>query len=792
MIAWQSVRFRRACPEKRESLLRARPQLSPLLAELLVARGYDCPDRVDEFFHPTPELLHDPMIFKGMAQALAILRESLTKGEKILIHGDYDCDGICGTTLLFEALRETGAQVSYYLPDRFKEGYGLSLLAVEHCKTEGIDLLITVDCGSSSHREIEAAREYGIKVIVTDHHAVPEVPPTPDAFINPQQPDCPYPFKGICGTGVAFKLVQALFEHRGVEPLPLLDLVAVATVADVVPLQDENRAFVQYGLQELARSRRVGFTALLEVAGGSGREAIDSMAVGFTLGPRLNASGRIEHARLGVELLTSRSLAQARLLAQHLDSLNEARKECERAIQDEIEERLRGDTETSRRSAIVEWGEGWHEGVIGITAGRLAEKYGVPTLVIAVNGERAKGSGRSPENVDLYKALCRCGDLFTKFGGHTRAGGFSLSSENLERLREQMSEAADALRDGPAPVWVDACLSLNQADVDLVRELERMEPFGEANPRPTFLLEGVEIAHHRLVGSSGDHLQLEVEQAGLKRRAIAFRQADLIEELRIQEYRYDLRCQLGRDEFRGQEQLRLQVSGVVEPPCQSYTGEGPVVDLRHLRGRKSALLHWMGEEHGFGGICRQPETFERDFPSLTDQFFTYRDCLPGLPGVVLLTPPQSLSVWNSFLQESAPERLVVLFGCREIEHLIATHQTEHWERAKAVEVWSLLRKTPTPSLDTRVIGDVIGQKVKLSAGSIREILEAFQETEALRVDPSGLLRFGQANGMKLEDTKAFQERGKAVEQLRAVREYFSGPDLAQRLEKLLPELVGVG
>lgn len=785
MIAPHSVRFRRACPQKRADLLKARPQLSPLLAELLVARGYDCPERVDEFFSPTPELFHDPMIFKGMREAVALLRESLTKGEKILVHGDYDCDGICGTTLVYEALKELGAQVSYYLPDRFQEGYGLSARAVELCKRQGIALLITVDCGSSSHREIELAKELGVKVIVTDHHTVPAVPPTPNALVNPRQPDCPYPFKGICGAGVAFKLIQALNGMRGVEPMHLLDLVAVATVADVVPLRDENRVFVQYGLQELSRACRVGFTALLEVAGRSGREAVDSVTVGFTLGPRLNAAGRLEHAELGVRLLTSRSLSESRLLAQHLDSLNESRKECERVIQEEIESRLKRDPSRYERGAIVEWGEGWHEGVIGITAGRLAEKYGVPTLVLSVKGDRAKGSGRSPENVDLYKALCRCGELFTKYGGHPRAGGFSLSSDNLEELRFRFCEAVDLLRDGPAPVWVDACLSLGQADVELVRELERMEPFGEANPKPTFLLEGVEIAHHRLVGNSGDHLQLEVEQAGQRRRAIAFRQADLLEELRIQEYRYDLRCQLGREEFRGQEQLRLQVSGVVEPPCQSKTWEGSVVDLRHLRGRKSALMHWMGEENGFAGVCRDQEIFERRFPRFQDQFFTYRDCLPDLPGVVLLGPPESLSEWEAFLTEAAPERLVLLFGCREIEHQIGLLQSAYWDRAKAVEAWTFLRRERTAQSDWSSAVKRTAEFLKLPEQAAGEILSAFLETGALCRAERGGLSFGPASGMRLEDTTAFRERGKALENLRAVREYFSGPDLGARLEKML-------
>lgn len=757
------------------------PGLSPLLAELLVARGYDSRSKVDQYFHPTPEHLHDPFLLKGMREAVGILSESLSKGEKILVQGDYDCDGICGTTLMLEALQEIGAEVGYHLPDRFTEGYGLSATAVERCRDEGYQLLITVDCGSSSHAEIEIAREWGIKVIVTDHHAVPTEPPNPDAFINPQQPDCPYPFKGICGTGVAFKLIQALRGQSGKEPEYLLDLVALATVADVVPLKDENRALVQFGLQEMGRSPRVGLTALLEVAGRSGRDVVDSFTVGFTLGPRLNAAGRLEHARLGVELLTCRSLGEARQLAQHLDSLNEARKECERAIQEEIEERLSSDPTRYRRGAIVEWGEGWHQGVIGITAGRLAEKYGVPTLVIATDGEHAKGSGRSPENVDLYQALKKCGDLFSKYGGHPRAGGFSLSSSNLEKLREAMIAAAEELRDGPAPVWVDSCLSMGDADLDLVRELERMEPFGEANPKPIFLVEGAEIVNQRLVGSSGDHLQLELEQAGQRRRAIAFRQADLLSELRTQELRYDLRCQIGRDEYRNVERLKVQVLGVVRPPCQNAELESSsVVDLRHLRGRRSAISQWL-ESAGSCAVCRRPDKAEELYPQFKGQFFTYQSVPADFESLVLLAPPSNLGEWNELLRRCGPRQVVVLFGNKEVEQQLGYLLSCRWNRPLAIEVWKRLRRTPQSELRWERAVRQAADELKIATGMVEQILNAFEETGAL-VRDGEKLSFGTASGMKLEDTSAFRNQSEGVEGLRAVREYFSGPDLAERLK----------
>ena len=749
---------------------------------MLVARGYTTPEQVERFFHPSPEALHSPLLFQDMDKAVGLLKEALAEGKRVLVHGDYDCDGICATTLLMEALQEMGADVDYHIPDRFEEGYGLSAAAVKRCSEEGFGVLVTVDCGSSSVAEVREARENGILTIVTDHHTVPAEAPDADAFINPQRPDCSYPFKGICGTGVAFKLVQALKGQEGAQPRHLLDLVALATVADVVPLVDENRVLVQLGLQELGRSRREGLAALLEVAGRSGRDVVDSFTVGFTLGPRLNAAGRLEHARAGVELLMSRSLSESRELAIHLDSLNEQRKETERAIQEEIEIRLQTDPRRHQRGVIVEWGEGWHEGVIGITAGRLAEKYGVPTLVIATDGERAKGSGRSPENVDLYQALKKCGNLFSKYGGHPRAGGFSLAAKDLEALSAAFEEAANGLRDGLAPVWVDGCLSMSEVDLSLVRELEKMEPFGEGNPKPTFLLEGLNIVNRRLVGRSGDHLQLELEGGGKRCRAIAFRQADLVDHLSPQEYRYDVRCQLGREMFRNQEQLKIQISGVVKPICQDMEpGELPVTDLRHLRARRKALSGLLQEQPELVVLCREPAKAETALPDFSGRFFTYEDCPREVGGVMLITPPTSLQQLCSLLEGRRPTRLVLLFGAPEIDTEYHRYRSSRWDRQTAIRTWQYLRRSKNPEVCFRTFQASAQEALSLSPETVGEIIQAFVETEALTRTAEDRLVFGEANGMRLEDTQVFRDQGRRHEMFRELRTFFSGPDVLERM-----------
>lgn len=787
LIAPSTLRFRGGCPQAVASLRQSDPSLSLVVAEMLVARGISTPDQVRQFFNPTPEAIPSPHLFRDMDKAVEIIRDCLGQGVRVLVHGDYDCDGVCATTLLMEALQELGGEVAFHVPDRFQEGYGLSMKAVERCQEEGFGLLITVDCGSSSYQEVERCRELGIRVIVTDHHAVPEAMPRADAFINPQRPDCAYPFKGICGTGVAYKLVQALRGQSGIEPAHFLDLVALATVADVVPLVEENRAMVQLGLQQMGRARRPGISALLEVAGHTGRDVVDAFTVGFTLGPRLNAAGRLEHAQAGVELLLSRSVSQSRELASHLDRLNEARKECEKDIQDEIERRLESDPSRLSAGAIVEWGEGWHQGVIGITAGRLAEKYGLPTLVIATDGPRAKGSGRSPENVDLYQALKRCAPLFEKFGGHPRAGGFSLAAADLPALREQFCQAAAELRDGPAPVWVDGCLTLAEANLDLVRELERLEPFGEANPKPTFLLEGLDIVNRRLVGRNGDHLQLEVEQVGLRRRAIAFRQADLVDHLETQSYRYDLRCQIGREVFRGADQIKLQVTGIVRPPALSVNEQGPVWDLRHVRTRKRELARWLEREEKLLVVCRDPGQAEESYPAFRGRFVTYDSVQREADKLLFLAPPSTVQEFVQTVESHAPRGLVFLFGCQEVERNLQLSARRGWGRETAVRLWQLLRKVEPSTLTRSVLRTRAGEELRLAADTVDEILSAFQETGALS-EQAGRLVLGQSNGLRLEETRAYRQQRERRKQGEEVRRFFAGPDLSSRLCGRWPEL----
>lgn len=790
MIDPQAIRFRPVQASEVDELQAQDPNLLPLLCELLVSRGHKDLVAVERFFEPSEEAIHDPKLLRDMDKAVALLRETLEAGDKILIHGDYDCDGICATSVLMQGLSEIGADVDYHLPDRFKEGYGLSMLAVERCIAERIPLLVTVDCGSSSHQAIEAAKAAGIKVIITDHHKVPVPAPEPDALVNPQHPDDQYPFKGLSGTGIAFKLLQALREQSGAEPFHLLDLVALATIADVVPLVDENRVLVQLGLSEIGRAQRTGLVALMEVAGRSGREVVDAFTIGFGLGPRLNAAGRLEHAKIGVELMLSRSLSEARQISAHLDRLNEARKECEKEISEEIADRIKSDPELVRRGAIVEWGEGWHEGVLGITAGRFAEKYGVPVLIIGVKNGRAKGSGRSPENVDLYAAMKLCAPLLEKFGGHPRAGGFSLDAENLVALRKQMTEAANALRDGPAPIWVDARLSLPQADLSLVSELEQMEPFGEANPKPKFLLQGVKVTNHRLVGKTGEHLQLELDQGGVRRRAIAFRQGPDIDELKIHDFTYDLVCELGQDVYKGQEQLKIQVQGILKPLAQSQPArDSKLRDLRHALRRRPLLEAELSRLEKAMAICSDVAAAQRFLPQFQSRFAGYADDIDeGTNALVFLSPPQSLDDLRVLLARVHPKFVTVLFGNREIDRLESECREQFWDRELAIKVWKRLSQDSHLQQNCQQAYKGLEQGKVCTHRVACEIIEALTETEALTRHPSGALVMGRGNGLKLEQTRAFLKQRDRLAALEEVRRFFSSPTLDASWEDLSNDL----
>ena len=508
---------------------------SPLIGQLLVNRGVSDPAQATTFLDARlDQQLRSPMLFRDMARASERLADALSRGERIGIYGDYDVDGVSGSALLVRFLRAVGARPDpvVHIPHRLREGYGLSAPGIERLAAAGARVMITVDCGAVSHREIALANERGMDVIVCDHHQVAETRPPALAVINPIEADAGFPFSGLCGTGVAFYLAlgtrMRLRERGG--PVPdmrkLLDLVALGTLADLVPVVEENRVLVKYGLRELAGSDHPGIAALKRVAGVT---QVNSGAVGFRLAPRLNAGGRLDDATRSLELLTTSDAAEADRLAASLDEENRARQVIEREMVDEAVAQIEAAGGLGERRSVVLASAAFHPGVVGIVASRIVERYYRPTVLIAAEaGGLGRGSGRSIAGVDLYAALAGCRDLLERFGGHRAAAGLTIRLERVAELAQRFDAeiaARTTAEDFVPQVRVDAELPLRAVDAGCLSDLERLEPFGTGNPEPLFLTRRVRVRERRIVGEH--HLKLALEQGGRVIQAIGFGMGDL-------------------------------------------------------------------------------------------------------------------------------------------------------------------------------------------------------------------------------------------------------------------------
>ncbi len=490
--------------------LAGRLGVTPVTAQILYNRGFTTPEAARAFLHCDQEGLHDPFLLRDMDRASALLQRHAAARDPILVYGDYDVDGVTGTAILVQALRHLGARVDYYIPNRFAEGYGLNAAAVRQAAADGYACILSVDTGISALAEAELARELGLTMVVTDHHEPGPELPRADAVVNPGRRDCPYPFKGLAGAGVAFKLVQALAGNDSALLEELLDIVAVATLADMVPLVGENRWLVRAGLQRLAVTRRPGLAALKQVAGIEPGRTMTAGHVGFALGPRLNALGRMGDARAGVELLLTPDPDRALAIAQHLDAENRNRQEVEAAVLTEASAQWESQPPAEKEFCTVLAGSGWHHGVVGICASRVVERHYRPAVLLAIEGDEARGSARSIPGFHLYQALAQCQDLLIKFGGHAMAAGMTLRTADIPALRARLNRLARewlADDDLVPRLTVDAYVQPEQVTPDLVAELARLEPYGIGNPAPLLACSDLALVESRPVGKEGQHLK---------------------------------------------------------------------------------------------------------------------------------------------------------------------------------------------------------------------------------------------------------------------------------------------
>jgi len=506
--------------------------ITPLQAQLLINRGITESTVAQSFLTPRLSQMADPMLMKGMDRALKTILAAIETREKITIYGDYDADGLTATAVLVHFFSDLGIPVTSYVPNRLEEGYGLNSAAMERMGREGTGLLITVDCGISGQREIDQAIGMGMDVVVTDHHQMPGEPRLECPVINPHQPDCPFPFKDLAGVGLAFFLavaIRAALRDRGWfkgRPEPdlreYLDLVALGTIADRVPLLGQNRMLVKGGIKRIADSRWPGIRAMMDVAGVKSPE-ISSDDLAFRLAPRLNAPGRLGDSDAGLRILTVTEGRAARELAMKVNLANGRRQRLEQGILDRIEDMLRSEGEIADRRTLLLWGANWHQGVLGIVASRLVERYHRPSLVVGVRDGIATGSGRSIYGFNLYNALSRLTPLFQKFGGHAHAAGFRLDEGNLEILKGELEGLAQREltdKDLVPTIDVDSDLLLKDIGHEIIHQIMALSPFGEENPEPVFRARSLHVSGSRVVGER--HLKLRVRQGETTLEAIGF------------------------------------------------------------------------------------------------------------------------------------------------------------------------------------------------------------------------------------------------------------------------------
>ncbi|MFA6215738.1 MAG: single-stranded-DNA-specific exonuclease RecJ [Patescibacteria group bacterium] len=545
------------------------PEINPIVLQLLFNRGLNVQQNIDDFLNPEYEKnLSDPFLFTEMEKAVNQILTAIENKEKIVVYGDYDADGVCSSALLVELLRGLGGKPDVYIPYRETEGYGLNIEAVTELAAKGTKLLITVDCGVSNKTEIDLLNQKGVEVIVTDHHHQPKILPEAFAIINPNVEKETYPFRGLCGCGVAFKLAQAITKKQkdfkvnqletGFEKW-LLDLVAIATIADMQPLLAENRILVKYGLIVLQKTKRLGLLKLIEKMSNN-LTVIDERVVGWQISPRLNAAGRLNHASSAYQLLITDQVEEAQKLALELNQTNTQRQQLTEKITAAAKEIL-GSVKDQKFLAIV--GTDWPTGIVGLVSGRITDEFNRPSLVISRYNGEIIGSGRSIPEFNIIEAIQKCDQYLTRYGGHGQAAGFTLKDEpSLELFIQAMTKLAEAELTGKdlKPILeIDAEIKLEQVNWELFEELAKFPPYGEGNPKPRFLAQNLTVAEMQTLGQDGKHLRLMVKHTTpIIRKTIGFCFGDWCAKLKVGD-KVDMIFEVDVNEWNGNRELQLKI-----------------------------------------------------------------------------------------------------------------------------------------------------------------------------------------------------------------------------------------
>ncbi|WP_234404895.1 single-stranded-DNA-specific exonuclease RecJ [Paenibacillus bouchesdurhonensis] len=720
-------------------------EIPKILASLLVSRGIQGVQEAQHFLQGTMDDLHDPFLLSGMQEAVARIRRAIEQDEQILIYGDYDADGVSSTALMICLMRHLNARYEYYIPHRSKEGYGLHIAALEPFVERGFTLVITVDTGISAVEQIAYANAAGMDVIVTDHHEPPEILPEAYALVNPKLSSCPYPFKGLAGVGVAYKLATALLGND--TPASWTELVTLGTIADLMPLTDENRILVTNGLKAMSYSSFPGITALMGASGYAKgvKEEVSSNQVAFGLAPRINASGRMSHANQAVALLTTENMEEAEKIAEELDILNKERQLLVDRIVQEAEAQLAAkEAEGSIPHVIVLAGEGWNPGVIGIVASKILDRYYRPTLVLGIDPETGvcKGSARSIPGLDIFEALTHCKGLLEHYGGHPSAAGMTLQRDQLNNLEEQLNRFAEGVlgEEHFVPIMhTDLECSLSDISLPVIEQLEGLAPFGMGNTCPRLLIRGAKLVESRPLGKEGKHMKLLLSQNGTMMEAVAFGKGELLSHL-TEEARVDVVAEASINEWNGSRKPQLMVQDLAVPHIQVFDHRGSRYPVNKLNEIRSELTVKQSLEQRMIAIVTMEDSNAAKNYELNDTpCWIYDKDVGVIPSntaalkngqsrddikiLFVLETPESSEIWHKMMSSfSSLERVYLFHSTRERQEAILPPSREQFK-----QIYALLKHQVTaPTQEEELISSLM-QRTRLSRRMLVMTLEIFEE-----------------------------------------------------------------
>lgn len=718
--------------------------VSKMAAKILASRGFTSVEQAHDWLQMDDDAMHDPFLINGMDEAVFRIEQALDEGEKIVVYGDYDADGVTSTTVLLNVLYDLGADVSFKIPNRFKHGYGPHIDLFQEAYDEGVRLIITVDNGISAVDQVRFAKDLGMDVIITDHHEPGDVLPEADVILHPRVPERSYPFGELAGVGVAFKLAHALY---GELPEHLFEYVAVGTVADLVPLEGENRYFVKRGLEALRHSHNPWVAAMCAVSSQE-QQKIDEDSIGFLFGPRLNAVGRLGEARPAVELLMSEEPAHAMSLAQQLNDANTDRKDLVKTITDEAIAMIESDEELKNSLVLVVAAESWNPGVVGIVASRLVEEYYKPTIVLCIDREKgtAKGSARSIEGYHLYNELAKNRDILPHFGGHPMAAGMTLPAEHVEALRHRLHAQAQACltpEQLQAKLTVDIPLTIDEITVEAIEDIAKLGPFGMHFAKPVYALENMQIASMRKIGAAQNHLKLEITDGAASIDAVSFNNGHLADELT-----YGVNVSFVGDvsinEWQGRKKPQFKVNDV-------QTEDWQLFDIRGIR-QVSRWLHQVPiEDVQF--IAFQQETVQQ-FASLIPKPIMLAEQSEDISRngyVVIVDLPQNVQKLQTLLSDKKPARIYAHFFVKDSHYFNVMPSREQF-------AWFFKLLKQNPNLAWREHFPKIAQQFGIQQESLNFMTKVFFELQFVKIEKGLISVDPTAKKSVLTEAPAYKER----------------------------------